>query len=249
MKHKTIPLVTIAFIAILSLWGGVVNAQINNGGFENGDFSDWNVISGSPIVDSNQSNGGSYSAYFQSDGVIEQNLSVVNGGSYTGYVYFLSGSGAVMQIEYVNADNSAVYASSELPDGAVWDEISTNFTTASDNLLIRISHVAGNDGFVDDVSLTLVATPTPTSTPTNTPTPTITPTPTNTPTPGPTSTPSPTSTPGPTGVTVQLPSGAEAQVTYTVTAGEIFITIGLLLVTAVTLFSQIVSLSRFNSHR
>lgn len=71
------------------------------------------------------------------------------------------------------------------------------------------------------------ATPTPSPTPTDTPMPTDTPTPhpTLTPTPGPTATPTPTVTPGPTlPVTVydvELPSGANAQIVMTATAGDL----------------------------
>lgn len=238
MKTKTTLLIVLLLLTFL--WFHTAFASVLNGGFESGDFSDWNVVSGSPLVDGGTSNGGSYSAYFQSDGVIEQNLSVVFGANYTGYVYFLSGTGAVMEIEYINADTDAVYASSELPDGATWDEITTNFTTASENLLIRISHVSGNDGFVDDVSISLVATPTPSSTPTNTPTPSVTPTPSLTPTPTNTPVATPTPTQPPTAVYfVDLPSGQTATVYMTATAGDIMVSVLVLSLTTLLTFLTI----------
>jgi hypothetical protein len=92
---------------------------------------------------------------------------------------------------------------------------------------------------------TPTSTATPTSTPTNTPTATATSTPTNTPT----FTPVPTVTPGADFYQVDLPSGGTGVVEMKTTAGEIFITVALLLVFSVGLFEVAKDLAHIASKK
>jgi hypothetical protein len=224
--------------------GGVRRTQsvnvLSDPGFESGGFSYWSQCGNvNAAMSTTRAHTGTYSARAGSagstsgeingDAGVCQQVTIPAGGSLSFWVYGFSNETsttyAYQEAELMDVNGVTVKMLWQAVDESTgWTQHTVSVSAYAGQTLWLYFGVHG-DGYsgaytilyVDDVSLTGSATPTPTPKPTATPTPaptatpgpTPTPGPTHTPTPAPTATPQPTATPtgGPT--PIPLPTGGQ----------------------------------------
>ncbi len=201
-------------------------------GFESGGFASWSQCGNvDASMSTTRAHSGTYSMHAGSagstsgeingDAGVCQQVTIPSSGTLTFWVYAFSNESsttyAYQEAELMDSSGTTVKMLWQAVDETNgWVQHSVSVSAYAGQTLWLYFGVHG-DGYasaytilyVDDVSLTGGATPTPTPKPTATPVPTPTPKPTTTPTPAPTPTPKPTATPtgGPT--PIPLPTGGQ----------------------------------------